>query len=237
MDYYKNGLAFSNVTVNRSNEGKYFYIDSYYAVRMFDYTVSTLAHEFQHMINFSVKAMNGKASDSNFNEMLSMLFEDLMQEKLDIDDGYSPKNRLTKFLSRYYEAGIREYNGTLQSYANAYAFGAWLIRKFGGATLVKEMMTNGKANNDCITSAVNTVNGTGYTFNELLQDFVKDCFDKTYYNPVIFENDVVTDMAPSYGIFLKSYGTIENPTESLTLNFVSDSGKTNSGLYVYVYIK
>ena len=237
MDYYKNGLAFSNVTVSRSNEGKFFYIDSYFATTLLDYTVSTLAHEFQHMINFSVKAMNGKASDSNFNEMLSMLCEDLMQDVLKVDDAYSPKNRIRKFLESYYKAGIREYDSTLQSYANAYAFGAWLIRNYGGAALVKEMMSNGKANNDCIASAVNSINGSSYSFNDLIQEFVKACFNQKFYSPRIFENNQITDIASSYGIFLKNYGRVAKGENSVTLNFASESGKTSSGLLMYVYVK
>ncbi len=237
MDYYKNGLAFSNVTVSRSNEGKFFYIDSYFASTLLDYTISTLAHEFQHMLNFSVKAMNGKASDTNFNEMLSMLCEDLMQDVLEVDDEYSPKNRIKKFLESYYKAGIREYDNTLQSYANAYAFGAWLIRNYGGSALVREMMFNGKANNDCMASAVNTINGTSYSFNDLMQEFVKACFNQNFYSPKIFQNNQITNIASSYGIFLKNYGAVAQGAESVTLNFASNSGKTSSGLLMYVYVK
>jgi hypothetical protein len=122
MDYYKNGLKFSNAFVDRSNEGKYFYIDSYFAVKQFDYSLSTLAHEFQHMINFSVKAMNGISCDSNLNEMLSMLCEDMMQKYLGIGDEYSPRNRIKTFIKKYYSTGIRNYDDSLVAYANAYIF-------------------------------------------------------------------------------------------------------------------
>lgn len=242
MDYYKNGLKFRNLTISRSNQGKYFYIDSFYAREYLNYTVSTLVHEFQHMINFSVKSMNGKDSDSNFNEMLSMLCEEMMQDILGISDKYSPKNRIYKFISQYYVAGIREYDSTLQSYANAYAFGAWLTREFGGKALVKEMMSNGKANNECMSAAVNKLNGTNYTFNELFKYFVKACFDQNYYSPIVFENEIVTNLASSYGIFLKSYGTIENyitvnGVPSISLDFNSESGISKEGVLVYIYVK
>ena len=147
------------------------------------------------------------------------------------------KNRIKKFLESYYKAGIREDDSTLQSYANAYAFGAWLIRNYGGSDLVKEMMANGKANNDCIASAVNTINGSSYSFNDLIQEFVKACFNQNFYPPRIFENNQITNIASSYGIFLKNYGKVAAGEKSVTLNFTSESGKTESGLLMYVYVK
>lgn len=237
MDYYMNGLKFRNLTVSHSNEGKYIYIDSYFAQRFLDYTVSTLVHEFQHMINFSVKAMNGLACDQNFNEMLSMLCEEFLQETLGISDEFSPKNRVYTFIQKYYRAGIREYDNTLQSYANAYAFGSWLTREFGGKALIKEMMRNGKSNNDCIASAVNSLNGTDYSFNLLFKHFVKACFDQNCYSPRIFDNDQISELASSYGIFLKNFGKLPSEENAVTLNISSVSGAAKSGVLVYVYVK
>ena len=267
-DYFKNGLTVSGNEIDSSNEGKYLYIDSYLATKNLEYTLSTIAHEFQHMINFSVKAMNQQASDSNFNEMLSMLCEDMMQEYLNVQDAYTPKNRLRRFLSHYYDAGIRGQATSLQSYSNAYAFGAWLARQYGGAALIKEMMSNGKANNECIAAAVSAIEGRAFTFDDLFQEFIAACFDGElsarnkdapqtirsedgYDYPMrninlteitnlgetmtIFENDAITEIAPSYGIFLKTFGEIDGNT--VTLSFNSDSGKTNSSLLMYIYVK
>ena len=265
MDYYKNGLQFSNATVDHSNEGKFFYIDSFFAVRKFEETLSTLAHEFQHMINFGVKTMNGISCDQNFNEMLSMLCEDMMQEFLGISDKNSPKQRLSRFALRYYQTGIREYDDSIQSYANAYAFGAWLTRRFGGASLVKEMMANGKADNSCIASAVNSVSGNSYSFDEIFSQFVDSCiggendeqnfasqnpvrFEANggydypmnaldFYAPKIFGNAAVKDISASYGMLLKSYGEIEEDATSVNLKFTSESGMTNSGVLIYIFVK
>lgn len=234
MDYFKNGLAFSNVTINRSNEGKVFYIDSFFARNSFEYTLSTLAHEFQHMINYSMKVMKGLDCDTNLNEMLSMLCEDMIQSELNIPDSYSPKNRMFKFLSSYYDAGIREYNDTLQSYANAYAFGAWLVRNFGGNSLLYEMLHNKKSNNDCIVSAVNKINGANHSFESLFAQFIKACFDYKD-TPTVFENNTVGNLAASYGMFLKTYNVAGG--DSVKMDFTSISGQTNSGLITYIYVK
>ncbi len=202
-DYYPNTAHFQTINPgiggysSCSNEGKYFYIDSYYATNSSyeNSVISTLAHEFQHMIHFGRKTMNGLDSDTNFNEMLSMLCEDMMQQYLNdicsdysitISDSDSPKGRLLTFMINYMASGIRQYNSstnttTIASYADAYAFGSWLCRQYGGAALVKEMMTNGKTNNDCIVSAVNSLNGKSYSFNDLFGQFIKACYGDTTY--------------------------------------------------------
>ena len=181
MDYYMNGLEFSNITVENSNEGKYFYIDSYFAANKFNLTLSTLAHEFQHMINFGMKAMRGIPSDSNFNEMLSMLCEDMMQDYLDISDESSPKIRLKQFINQYYETGFRNFENTALSYANAYSLGAWICRQYGGAALLHEMMFNGLANNNCIVGAINSLNGSNFTFDEIFAQFISACLGDSEY--------------------------------------------------------
>ncbi|MBO6218544.1 MAG: hypothetical protein J6N81_03085 [Treponema sp.] len=80
---------------------------------------------------------------------------------------------------QYYLLGIRDFeSGSALAYANAYAFGSWLCRQYGGAALVKEMMTNGKTNNDCIVAAVNSISGKSYTFEDLFAQFIKACYGK-----------------------------------------------------------
>lgn len=185
-DYYrtKNPL-YSGTVIGKSNIGKYFYIDSGYANANFDDTISTLAHEFQHMVNFNMKNIQHNLSpDTSYNEMLSMLCEDMMQEFLEIDDDNSPKSRIKDFNALYFGSGIREYrddSNAALSYATSYAFGAWLCRQYGGATLVKAMMENEYADNESIVSAVNSVNGTSYTFDDLFGQFLRALHgDSTY---------------------------------------------------------
>lgn len=271
VDYYLNGLTFTNMTIENSNEGKYFYIDSRFALKEFDLSLSTLAHEFQHMIHFGVKSMKGIKTDSNFNEMLSMLCEDMVQKHLELDDQDSPKERLRQFSTQYYKSGIRKFENTALSYANAYAFGAWLCRQYGGAELVQTMMKNSYAGNDCIVEAVNALNGTSFSFNELFSHFIMACLDDSdftfnqdasqtvsynangitydypmeavnlwgeeYKGPAIFKNNTVTELSQNYGMILKNYETLEAGTDSVTLNFASESGMTNTGLITYIYIK
>lgn len=168
-----------------SNNGKYFYIDSGYANSNFDTTISTLAHEFQHMVNYNQKTVlnDGLTSGQWYNEMLSMLCEDMMQEHLGIKDEDSPKARTTVFNAYYYCSGISEYNSKNQicSYATAFSFGSFIARNFGGAELVQKISQNSYVDNDSITNAVNSLNGTNYTYDDLFEKYLLALFgDSTY---------------------------------------------------------
>lgn len=189
-DYYSQSDSVSN-NIKYSNQGKYFYVDSAYSVSDFETVISTLAHEFQHMVNFGVKNVEKGLSsgtdtktdiesdiDTAYNEMLSMLCEDMMSSHLGLTDSNNVKNeRLPTFNTTYFISGIREYLDTYSafSYSTSYGFGSWLCRQYGGAALVKEIMSNSYAGNESLVVAVNSLNNKSYTFNELFQQFLLAC--------------------------------------------------------------
>lgn len=185
-DYYTPKTATSSATdvIKLSNSGKYFYIDSYFtkdsnwAPSMY----STLAHEFQHMINFGVKTLT-PASDGNNNppssatwytEMMSMLCEDMMQQNLECNDTASPKSRLSQFCTYYTSSGITEWNDNdqLASYAVAYTFGAYLARNYGGAELIQKAAQNDSVDKDSITEALKAM-GYDETFDSAYIKFAQ----------------------------------------------------------------
>jgi hypothetical protein len=131
------------------NQAEMFYIDSHFAAAYPEAIYSTLVHEFQHMINFNVKYIEkGRISDTWYDEMLSMLAEDMICPLIGISssNGSHPiPNRIPLFLSIYWYAGPTEWlagNDVLISYSNTYAFGAYLARNYGGAELVREIAGN-----------------------------------------------------------------------------------------------
>lgn len=137
-----------------SNEGKYFYIDSYFANTHIDDIYSTLAHEFQHMINFGVKYLEPSYKSGRivsyystwYTEMLSMMCEDLMQSYLGIADSASPKSRFSLLNEGYYALGIGTWSDSdelnLLAYAQCYGLGAFLMRNYGGNNLYNKIATN-----------------------------------------------------------------------------------------------
>lgn len=166
--------------INYSNSGKYIYIDSYYAANKTSVIYSTLAHEFQHMIDFSKKTIGSKGSLRSsewYNEMKSMLCEDIMRNYLkeinpDFTDDESPFHRLPMFCRHYYDVGLEYRTGSnyeYYSYANNYAFGAWAARNYGGLSFIKKIATNNYVDIDSITSAA------GDTIENMLKNYSAAC--------------------------------------------------------------
>ena len=153
-----------------SNEGKYFYVDSGFLNEYPNMIYSTLAHEFQHMINFGQKTMKSMkaatkqsdivSSSTWSNEMMSMVCEDMIQDYLDIDLLDSPIGRLLEFAQGYYLSGLTDWlpgNDVAYSYAGAYAFGAYLARNYGGTSLIKQIATNQYVDQQAITQALQAI--------------------------------------------------------------------------------
>jgi len=168
----------------RSNEAAMFYLNG--NANVFtnfgaDTLYSTLVHEFQHMIHHARKSMKGLNSAAWYNEMLSMAAEDVISPLIGIgptNQGHPIQRRIpgtSGFLNRYYTAGITEWDtsdNTLDSYAIAYAFGAYLLRNYGGASLLQEMLANDLIDIASVTAALRTVNaGSEPSFEEALRRF------------------------------------------------------------------
>ena len=156
-----------------SNECCMFYLDAYLTKDKLEMAYSTLAHEFQHMINHYNKtllAYNTESTQPWFTEMLSMLCEDMLQNYLGISDENSPISRMQSFNTGYYQHGITEWQNSQNSYANVYAFGAYLIRNFGGIKLLSAIGKNKKNNKDSITQALQTL-GYDETFDSVFLKF------------------------------------------------------------------
>jgi hypothetical protein len=67
----------------------------------------------------------------------------------------------SRFLEHYADTGITKWgaSGTLEelySYANVYAFGAYLARNYGGAALIKAMAENNRVNEASISAALSS---------------------------------------------------------------------------------
>ena len=136
------------------------------------FITSTLIHEFQHLlhyINKSVKVLNGSRTETWYNEMMSLCAEEIFQSDLGVTDSASPKSRLSMFNANYY-VGFRNWNNSLEHYANVYAFGAYLMRNYGGIRLIHEIATNNYVNEASITAAIRAC-GYNEDFTSVLHKF------------------------------------------------------------------
>lgn len=158
--------------INTSNKTLAIYLDSYFYLMVPEDCYSTLVHEYNHLLNWINKMLknkvnNGKQMETWFTEMLSMVAEDMFQGILEIKDINSPKSRLYQHLNGSY-IGFKNWaddDSVYYNYANAYAFGAFLARNYGGAELIKKIATSEYINEEAIEKATNK------SFEELMRNF------------------------------------------------------------------
>jgi hypothetical protein len=207
-----------------SNNAEIMYIDAHFTDRAPEMMYSTLIHEFQHMIHFNEKYVrNGKSSDTWYNEMLSMLAEDMIAPMPPInvtDPDDLPMSRFPWFI-RGYNKGISQWpsdSDVFFSYANAYAFGAYLVRNLGGPALVEQMAKNSYVNKDSVSAALAAVSPAPDVKN----------FNRALYR---FAETLVYSGAPADRFsFGKSASGVIGVTP-YTFNPIDIMGLTNSNIY------
>lgn len=162
---------------------------------------STIAHEYNHFINYVQKSIENDLSigamETWYTEMLSTVVEDLLMDTIGIDPEDSARGRLLLF-DMYYNYGFElwgpEDGNVLFSYANAFAYGAFLARNFGGEELIHEIATNNKLNADSVTAALQEMKtrgiiSTNETYQSTLKKFVNVLFNT---DEVGIDSDVLT---------------------------------------------
>lgn len=173
--------SFYDNYIKYSNQAQIFYIDAPFFETDKNNIYSTLSHEFNHMLNFVNKIMidNGREENEDvdygtwFTEMLSMSTEDVMQNLLNLADYDTNLVRL-QFFNVYSEYGFSElcwnYVDASCSYANTYAFGAYLMRNYGGIKMLHELATSKYVNENAITQALKSL-GYNESFDSVLKKF------------------------------------------------------------------
>jgi hypothetical protein len=162
-------------SISMSNLAEIFYLNTSSIDNSPDYMYSCLSHEFQHMINFNMKYVkHGKNSDSWYDEMLSEMTEDVISPLIGVDPqnwAHPSRCRISTFLDTYNQTGITEWNRLEDtSYAKGYAFGAYLMRNYGGALLLSKILANDMTNIDSITAALSEIS-PGTTFETALEKY------------------------------------------------------------------
>lgn len=179
---------------NYSNETECINVDSFFFNKDTEGSFQTLFHEFQHLENFVNKVVLSSNSSVSkvstwYNEMLSMLSEDIFTDLLGIELENAPANRLN-FFNAYYPLGFYKWRSGSDyfpsgdvyiSYANSYAFGAYLLRNFGGIELIKEISQNDFVDEESITNALKSL-GYDFTFFDVLLNFYQILFENESYS-------------------------------------------------------
>ena len=151
------------------------------------WTVSTLAHEFQHMINYYQKMVRHEFqaySPAWINEMASVVTEDFVAEKImssgrrgvayDDPTAGGPENRGDLAAYNYFnhlQGAYFEFDAPLfRYYATNYALGAYLARTYGGAPLFTAMVQNDQTGIDALEAAL-ADQGHSVSFEQVLVDW------------------------------------------------------------------
>ena len=145
--------------------------------------ISTLAHEYQHMIHFYQKpVLRDAGSETWLNEMASEVAEDLIADKLKVngprgvayDDptaGMSGNERgRLPYYNLFNDIQVTTWGGKIANYAVNYALGAYLARTYGGAELFSEIVQSDSSGVAAIEAAL-TAAGHEVTFAEVLADW------------------------------------------------------------------
>ena len=179
---------------SNSNKTECINVDSFFFNNDPEGSFQTLFHEFQHLENFVNKVVLSSNSSVSkvstwYNEMLSMLSEDIFTDLLGIALENAPANRLI-FFNAYYPLGFYQWRSGSDyfpsgdvyiSYANSYAFGAYLLRNFGGIELIKEISQNDFVDEESITKALESL-GYDFTFYDVLLNFYQILFENQSYS-------------------------------------------------------
>lgn len=199
LGYFYSRDNFLRTTYSKSNEKLMFTIDAVLFASetngiwsMSNYwpkhLVSTLAHEFAHMIYYYQKRILKKQTGNTaINEMCAQCVEDLVASKMQAN---GPRGVLYS-TSGAGSAGNRSgrlplYNSSneytllnwssnneerLLNYSKTYALGAYLMRNYGGVALIKELIQNNSTGVNSIVQAVNSNGGEGLNYEDILQKF------------------------------------------------------------------
>ena len=163
----------------KSNEEEIFYMDVHFLDKFRSLALGTLVHEFQHMLHFVNKTVKYASEDSGsetwYNEMFSMLVEDLFAKELDINLHEIIDVYIKSFMTGYASKSLTTWNDDNLSYGYSYLLGAFVARNYGdGIEVVKEMASNEYFNIESIVEAIKTVTGDDdFTEEDLFRDFTR----------------------------------------------------------------
>ncbi|WP_342399973.1 Ig-like domain-containing protein [Weizmannia sp. FSL W8-0676] len=161
-----------------SNESEIFYIDTYplmgmSATKDVSQAYSTLAHEFQHMINFNQKVFVQGLTDMDtwMNEGLSMAAEQIytgapLNDRIDY---YNEDADITKGHSLLYW----DYEGdTLANYSLSYLFMEYLKAQCGqGNTIYKELISDPHTDYQAVQNIIHKYIDPNLSFGQFMTDF------------------------------------------------------------------
>ncbi|MGG1679345.1 hypothetical protein ACIFOT_27020 [Neobacillus sp. NRS-1170] len=202
-DGYTAGYFYSGdlYNVEHSNQSEIFYMDTYPtmgigSVKDVTGAYETLAHEFQHMVNFNQNALiegNSEGMDTWLDEALSMAAEQIYT-------GHGLSDRIEYYnLSSSISNGHSllywdQYGDTLANYSLSYLFGQYIKIQTGqGNRIFKEILANPNNNYKAIEDVAKKYISPDMTFGKLMTNFRIALLLKEGSGPYGFKGDPFFD--------------------------------------------
>ena len=183
---YIDNYNVENNTDYRTNEARMFYINSDMLDEM-EECASALTHEFQHMLRYICdEIVKGVKTPDWYDEMLSQLAEDIFSGYLNLKTESTAISKLELF-KMFTNFGVTYWNNddpvnNQASYSVNYAFGAYLLRNYGGASLLAALTSHDTpgTGKDVINNAFSILglknnDGSDLTFEDAAAAFYQVC--------------------------------------------------------------
>ncbi len=193
----------------------------------------TLAHELQHMVNFSIRlANNCQEQERWLDEGFSMFCEYVFSGEIgNVGERWPPEPHFARFLespqinlvSNSKESWFRE-DVLFRQYGASFAFVAWLVEKYGGASqslqqqFVKELVLSRERGVAAVSALLASAN-TG--FNEAFANFIMALHIEESGNPLWGFTDKKTAFGKKHAAML--------PLRFVKHYFASDDGSFVGG--------
>lgn len=232
--FYLDSVMFA--TESTSDSDSIWTIDDYWPAEM----VATLAHEFQHMVQYYQKTiLTGVTEPSWVNEMASMMIEGLLSRKMGVigprgvdsetktagssgnAHGYNPY-----FIDDPYDRLVY-WDSKMYDYAGKYSFGSFLMRNCGGASFINKLVVgNSSTGTAGVKKAMNYSSScSDWTFNSAM---------KKWGAAVLLSDRVITDKPYIYNTGDWNSSTMNGITYDVgSENYYNYSGSySSSGPYL-----
>jgi hypothetical protein len=147
------------------------------------------------MIHFNQKNLRlNRATATWYNEMLSMLAEDMISSRVGVASAARPiQLRIPVFNALYYKYGVTEWKDKdANSYSQPYAFGAYLARNYGGANLIYSIARNDSVDVDSIDAALKALTSNAVGFTKALEKFPETLLNMRY-TPANYTEGILRD--------------------------------------------
>lgn len=139
--FFYPGDLYPKAQFSDSNERKMFYIN-YDPKGLTTITIaSTIAHEFQHMINFYQRKVKGLDEETWLNEAMSGYAEHVCGFKLSTNN-QSKALQVNMYFDKVNSTGLTDWKEENENYGLVYLFGTWLGQNFGNQGVVRPLLTS-----------------------------------------------------------------------------------------------